>query len=66
MFLQFGGLKNVYWLASRDCVLSIIERNYSALIIHQENIAESNDKNAATAKGHIKDSESAWFVFFLH
>ena len=63
---QFGSLKNVRWLASRDQALSIIERNYFTLVIHQENIAESNDKNAATAKGHVKDLKSIWFVFFLH
>ena len=66
MFQRFGGLKNVCWLASRDCAPSVIERNYSALVIHQENITESNDKNAATAKGHVKDLKSVWFVFFLH
>ena len=48
-FRQFRGLKNVRWLASRDRALSIIERSYSALVIHQENIAESNDKNAANS-----------------
>ena len=53
-FLQFSSLKNVCWFASRDRTLSIIECNYSALVIHQENIAESNDKNASTAKGHVK------------
>ena len=65
-FRQFGGLKNVRWLASKDCALSIIERNYSVCLIHQENIAESNDKNAATAKGHVKDLKPVWFVFFLY
>ena len=66
MFQQFGCLKNVCWLASRDRTLSIIKCNYSALVIHQENIAKYNDKNAATAKGHVKDLKSIWFVFSLH
>ena len=35
-----------------------------ALAIHQKNIAESNDKNAATVKGHVNDLKSVWFVFF--
>ena len=65
-FRQFGGLKNVHWLASRDHALSIIERNYSALITHHKNIAESNNKNAATAKGHVKDLKYVLFVFSLH
>ena len=47
------------------CALSKIEHN-STLVIHQENIAESDDKNGAIAKGHIKDLKYVWFVFFLH
>lgn len=35
-----------------------------ALVIQQKIIAESNDKDAATAKGHVKDLKSVWFVFF--
>lgn len=35
-----------------------------ALAIQQKIIAESNDKDAATAKGHVKDLKSVWFVFF--
>lgn len=65
-FKQFGGLKRVRWLASRHRALSIIETNYSALVIHQENIGESDDANAQTAKGHVKDIKSVWFVFYLH
>ena len=58
-------MKKVRWLASRHHALSIIEANYTALVIHQENIAESTDVNAATAKGHVKDIKSVWFVFYL-
>ena len=65
-FKQFGGLKHMQWLSSRHCVLSIIESNYTALVMHQENIAKSNDINAATAKGHVMDIKSVWFVFYLH
>ena len=64
-FQQFGSLKNARWLASRDHALSKIERNYSTPAIHQEKIAESNDKNPATAKSHVKDLKFVWFVFFL-
>ena len=65
-FRQFGGLKNVRWLASRDRALDIIIINYKALVMHQENLAESKDKNAAAAKGHVKELKSMWFLAYSH
>ena len=47
------------------CALSRIECNNSALVIHQGNITNSNDKNAATAKGHVMDLKLVLFIFFL-
>lgn len=46
----WGIERSATWLASRHRALSIIEGNYSSLANHQENIAESNGINAATAK----------------
>ena len=56
-FWQFSGLKNNFWLTSRDSALSITEFSYSTIVINQGKIAESNDKNAATAKGHVMGME---------
>ena len=34
--------------------------------MHQENLAESKDKNAAAAKGHVKELKSMWFLAYSH
>ena len=64
---QFSDLKNVHCLVQEIMLyaLSRIECNNSALVIHQGNITNSNDKNAATAKGHVMDLKLVLFIFFL-
>lgn len=64
---QFSDLKNVHCLVQEIMLyaLSRIECNNSALVIHQGNITNSNDKNAVTAKGHVMDLKLVLFIFFL-
>ena len=65
-FKQFGSLKHVRWVQSRYRALGIINHNYTALVKHQQEIAASNDKNVAKAKGHVLQLKSPRFLNYLH
>ena len=64
-FKQFGSLKYVRWVQSRYHALGIINHNYTALVKHQQEIAASNDKNDAKAKGHVLQLKSLRFLYYL-
>ena len=48
-------------MAGINRLSSIIKRNYSVLIINQQNITESKNRNTPPAKVPVKNHESVWF-----
>lgn len=64
---NMGLIKQIRWISSNKRALLAIEKNWSLILIHLEDVASrKHDNKAAKVKGYLKELKSSRFLQFLY